>query len=391
MRGNNQDFDERPRPIFSRAADGGLRAGGLHVTPQQAAEDTPAPPARPFLSRPPAPDISTPYAAPKAALAAPMRPIARPVAPPPVFTAPKPGLPTVPAPVHTPRLDPLTNQTPSEPEPHDIGDMWTEQERLRLQKDWEFEQKKTSRKERRKALLGLRKEDDVAPTDTKRDSKDREQASSEPKEINFTINMPKLPKIPALPKIRKPNLPKVPVSRRQAIIGGSVVAVLALGLGGFIVVKGQHGGTGTAASTAGNNGVKIEQLDPAKQTGKPDYETVLPYGKPISDFGGWVRVSPPEKNPVFAYADKLDGVLINVSEQPIPDTFKANMAGSMESLAKQFAANDKTTAGDLTVYIGTSAQGPQSVLFTKGNLLILMKSATKVSNTTWTTYIETLK
>ncbi len=123
---------------------------------------------------------------------------------------------------------------------------------------------------------------------------------------------------------------------------------------------------------------------------KPAYQTVLPQGKTISDLGGWKRVSPPKSDPVFAFTDALDGVAISVTEQPLPQSFKGDTDAQVAELAKKFNATDKLPAGSLTVYIGTSAKGPQSVIFANDNLLILIKSEKKISDTSWAKYTQTL-
>jgi hypothetical protein len=94
---------------------------------------------------------------------------------------------------------------------------------------------------------------------------------------------------------------------------------------------------------------------------------------------------------VYAYIDKLAGVQINVSEQPLPASFKDNPDQQLSQLAQNFEATNKITAGGTTVYIGTSIKGPQSVLLTKSNLLILIKSTGQIPNGDWAAYINSLK
>lgn len=122
----------------------------------------------------------------------------------------------------------------------------------------------------------------------------------------------------------------------------------------------------------------------------PAYPTLAPKGTSIETLGGWKRVSPPKKDPVFAYADTLEGVNISVSQQPLPASFKDDVASQVAALAKQFNATTKLSAGATTAYIGTSAKGPQSVIFTKNDLLILIKSQSKVSDSAWIRYVQLL-
>lgn len=126
-----------------------------------------------------------------------------------------------------------------------------------------------------------------------------------------------------------------------------------------------------------------------KTAEKPKFKTVQPTtrdGKPKE----LQRVSPPESDPVFAYADTIDSVSVIVSQQPLPKDFKGHVEESVERVAKDFEATTKLKADDTTVWVGTSAKGPQSVVLTKNNLLILIKSQKKVSDQAWTTYVKSL-
>jgi hypothetical protein len=122
----------------------------------------------------------------------------------------------------------------------------------------------------------------------------------------------------------------------------------------------------------------------------PTYRTVLPDGKSADELGGWQRISPPEKDPVFAYNDTINGIPITVSQQPLPDSFKTDTASHVAELAKSYNATVNITAGDTTVYIGTSVKGPQSVILTKKNLLVLIKSQKTIDNAAWEDYIKSL-
>jgi hypothetical protein len=138
---------------------------------------------------------------------------------------------------------------------------------------------------------------------------------------------------------------------------------------------------------------KNQNLDKPQQgtAQSPEYTTLLPDGKSIIELGGWQRVSPAESEAVYAYVDTLNGISISVSEQPLPETFKNNPDTKVAELAKSYNATEKISAGQTTVYLGASAKGPQSVIFTKSNLLVLIKSDAKVPNDAWVTYVNSLK
>jgi hypothetical protein len=122
-------------------------------------------------------------------------------------------------------------------------------------------------------------------------------------------------------------------------------------------------------------------------TNNPTYQTIIPTSKSIS----WDRISPPGNDPVYAYPDSLDGVAISVSEQPLPQSFKTNTDSQVSQLAKGYNATDTIAVGNDKVYIGTSVKGPQSLIFTKSNLLILIKSQQKIADASWKTYIASLQ
>jgi len=145
------------------------------------------------------------------------------------------------------------------------------------------------------------------------------------------------------------------------------------------------------ASVHQNNVAKnIQNTDAHKIINNPGYQTVLPDGVPISTLGGWERVSPVGSDPVYAFNDKIAGTPISVSEQPLPKTFEGEVGSQVAELAKKFNATNKISAGDTTVYLGTSAKGPQSAIFIKINLLVLIKSQSKISDDAWIKYVKAL-
>lgn len=126
----------------------------------------------------------------------------------------------------------------------------------------------------------------------------------------------------------------------------------------------------------------------------PDFKTILPKGKTIKELGGWVRfASPNTTDTVYAYNynDSIDGIAISVTEQPLPSTFTDDVDRHVADFAKSFNATDTVKAGDTTLYIGTNFKGPQSVIFTKKGLLMLIKSENKIKNVAWVSYAASLQ
>lgn len=134
----------------------------------------------------------------------------------------------------------------------------------------------------------------------------------------------------------------------------------------------------------------FNQVRSGGSSAKPSYQTILPSDKSIDDLGGWQRVSPPKNEPVYAYADEINGVAITVSQQPLPKSFQKDTDIKVAEVAKNFNATNEIDAGDTKVYLGTSAKGPQSVILTKNNLLILIKSDKKIDGIAWIDYVNSL-
>ena len=164
-------------------------------------------------------------------------------------------------------------------------------------------------------------------------------------------------------------------TKKNSLIIGTVLVVLI----GFIITV-----------IALNNQSTTTEENQTTSKDVPTFETVLPKNKSIDQLGGWTRISPPENDPVYAYTDTIDNVSITVSQQPAPNSFKNNLDTEVAEVAKKFNATSQLDTSGVKVYIGTSAKGPQSVIFVKNNLLILIKSVQKIDDNKWTAYINSL-
>lgn len=123
----------------------------------------------------------------------------------------------------------------------------------------------------------------------------------------------------------------------------------------------------------------------------PPFATILPKGKSATSLGGWTRVSPSDRNAVYAYVDRIDTTSIIVSQQPIPESFASDPSGSIQKLAEGYSADHTLVVGDITVYLGKSAKGPQSLIFTTRGLLVLIKSSATIAEDRWVSYIKSLQ
>lgn len=99
-------------------------------------------------------------------------------------------------------------------------------------------------------------------------------------------------------------------------------------------------------------------------------------------------MTPPNGDASYVFVDSLKGTKIRVSQQVVPQGLKEDAARQ----AAQPEQNYRTLeAGQTKVYVGTSAQGPQSVILSKNGLLILIKSEAVISDDAWISYINALQ
>lgn len=184
---------------------------------------------------------------------------------------------------------------------------------------------------------------------------------------------PKVPMRKTLPRIETTRNGLLRVPRNIWILVGLVI----LGLGA--------GGSALSIQTRKPVVVTSETVNAGPEK-KPEFKAATPVEAETTP-----EIKYDAEKKVVNFVDKIDGVSITVSQQQLPEGFKANPAESVRKLAEQFSANEKITADDLTAYIGTSEKGPQSVVTYKGDLLILMYSQSKISSNSWGEYISKLK
>lgn len=218
------------------------------------------------------------------------------------------------------------------------------------------------------------------PSDGSSEPNSKPTQSSQ-KTINIHINFD------GLAKIKRPTISGVRAKIKVFFSSRKRTYLLILGT----VIIGAAG-----ASTVIRHEQKVAQTQDSQNNTSEilenlEYQTVLPESKSITQLGGWKRVSPPDSDPVYAYTDKINDIAISVSQQPLPDSFKqGGVDGKVADLAKKFNATTSFDAGTTTAYIGTSAKGPQSVIFTKNSLLILIKSQANIDEAAWIRYVKSL-
>jgi hypothetical protein len=126
----------------------------------------------------------------------------------------------------------------------------------------------------------------------------------------------------------------------------------------------------------------------ATSEAKPDFKPVLPNGKVDSTGSGKVAFDP--THDVVSFTDKIGGVDVTVSEQPLPATFKNDPEGQVATLAKNLNANEVINESNPKAYLGRSIKGPQTVLFTKNNLLVFIYAPGALDKAALAEYITLL-
>lgn len=199
-------------------------------------------------------------------------------------------------------------------------------------------------------------------------------------EVKLTV-----PKIGWLEKLVKKTARRL--RKKRLLVGTVVIVIIALVIIAVFVIPKATQQTAGTPDTAQQ--VVVSEQDRTAKT--PFYETLLPVGKSIEQLGGWTRVSPPDRNAVFAFMDYIGQDRIVVSQQPLPEDFKEDTESQVEQLAKGYKATEKITVTGMTVHIAKSAKGPQSVVFAKKGLLVLIRSSVTISNDQWISYIDSLQ
>lgn len=211
--------------------------------------------------------------------------------------------------------------------------------------------------------------------------KPRQKAATKTVEIKISLPaMPNLKPITEHPAYTAAMLRTQKLPRKKLALGGIVLTIVLFIASSYLLPDRD---SNVAADKQGSRY--------GLTRGIPDYPTILPAGKTIQDLGGWTLVSPPDRDPAFAYVDAIGNTQINVSQQPLPDDLKPDTTEKIENLAKAYSANEKITIDGMVVYIGTSEKGPQSVIFSKNDLLILIKSSVRIDSNEWAKYVNSLK
>jgi hypothetical protein len=276
-------------------------------------------------------------------------------------------------------------------EERDIADIWADQKRIRLKQTLEEQQRRKERRALKARRKGERKKLGWRAARTAAKISVAPNVAGKAKDIEIRLSLPKLPRLhrPSWDEVEDflANLDIPDLTRVHAIYASCAVTIIALLIAAplaFHTPKPAKKAVASKASAAAAlSAQRIEQ---------PPYATILPKGKTAQQLGGWGRVSPKTSDPVYAYADRIGGISITVSEQPLPDNFTADPDAKVAALAKQFNATKPLVTGpDTDAFIGTSVQGLQSIVATKQGLLLLIRSVQPIGDNVWGPYLDSLQ
>ena len=185
----------------------------------------------------------------------------------------------------------------------------------------------------------------------------------------------------SIPKLKSPKqgvkslIAKVSPHKKWVMIGaGSVILLVGVPITLQLTKNDKDNGTDTAVL--------------AEKTEKANFEYSLPDGD-ASEANGTVKYDATKK--VVNYQDDIGGVAITISQQPLPSNFKDDTEAKVKKLAEDFAATKTIATANPTAYVGTSAKGPQTVIFSKKDLLVFIQSTKEIDDKDWAEYITNLK
>lgn len=122
-----------------------------------------------------------------------------------------------------------------------------------------------------------------------------------------------------------------------------------------------------------------------------DFQVILPPDTSVEQIDSWEKLTSPNGDTYYTYADSIDDVVVKVSEQQLPKQLQANPTDSVTEIAKGYNATRTLDFDSGKLYIGVSENGPQSVIFYKKGVLILIMSQKTIQDASWIAYANSLQ
>ena len=199
-------------------------------------------------------------------------------------------------------------------------------------------------------------------------------------QINISLKVPKINFKRAIKKAPKP-------TRKQLYFTLPII-ILLIGVGWFFTKSNNKSST---KSTNVLSAVDTQNKKTLPRE-KPKFKILYPLGSEKEIVGDVVRSTPDNVAPGYRYFDDIGGVVVSITQQQLPESFKPDTATKLASMAKDFQATNVIKIDNNIIYHGLSEKTKQqSLIFTKDNLLIFIISETKISDDAWVGYILGLK
>ncbi len=206
----------------------------------------------------------------------------------------------------------------------------------------------------------------------------QKQAGIQPKDTTVSIHI-SIPKFRALKANFKTLFARIiSFSKgldKKILVGGAAVFVIGIGGISFALLYDGKNPDDKPAVLAGS-------------TEKANFEYSLPDGDATGADG---EIKYDSTKNIVNFKDEIGGVPITISQQPLPSSFKDDTDAKVKKLAEDFSATKTIATANPTAYIGTSIKGPQTVIFSKKDLLVFIQSTKVIEDRDWAEYITNLK
>ena len=204
-------------------------------------------------------------------------------------------------------------------------------------------------------------------------------------------------------------LASVTFKKQKVAQYASIASILILAFGGVNLAKKESTVTGAkAANSSSQNGsgdaVLGASTDDQNKSDVPlpgkddlsvsdiDFKPVLPPGKTLDSYKKKVARKSPDGSKILTFIEVLDGVDVQISQQQLPASFKADSIGELAKVATAFQANSVIQIDGQKIYHGYSERSRvQTLIMVRNNLLVFLVSSKKLEDTTWVGFINGLK
>jgi hypothetical protein len=273
----------------------------------------------------------------------------------------------------------------------DIGDVWAQQERIRLAEAIAEDKKHKDRKDlkRQSGLVGVAKKEAQGVTDKIILELFGEQGLYDRSKNNRLNNSVSRRLSTLILRLVKSKSAKV----LYTTVGVLVVLLLANAV--YLHHRNSHHEEyGTKFTNADDLKVGQQSVSPSPAAPIQNHSAIklLPSGRTIDYFGGWFLSRIPKIGDVYNYKNQIGGVTVVVGQQTL--TGKDSTAPDLvaQEVAHYLNANRTLSAdANTTIYIGTTQQNTQTIVLVKDGVLVLMAAGGNLPDTTWIAYVDSLQ